>query len=59
MLGWIAQNIGSLLIGALLMLIVCVIIYFIRKDKKAGKSSCGASCAGCPMNGQCHSDQKE
>ena len=28
------------------------------RQKKAGKSSCGANCAHCAMHGQCHEHQK-
>ena len=51
---WIVQNIGSLLVGGVLLMIVGVVIYRMRKDKKAGKSSCGCNCSGCPMGGKCH-----
>ena len=57
MLAWIAQNIGTIIICAVLALIVgAVIISMIRKKRK-GKSvvcNCG-NCSSCPMSGQCHS----
>jgi hypothetical protein len=31
-----------------------VIVSMVR-NKRKGKSSCGCGCAGCSMNGSCHS----
>lgn len=47
MLVWLSQNLGTVLISVGLMLIVGGILYKMRKDKKAGKSSCGGDCAHC------------
>ena len=55
---WIVQNIGSIVVGAVLLLLVGVLIYGMRKDKKAGKSSTCSSCAGCPMSGKCHENNE-
>lgn len=54
MLAWIAENIGTILISAVLLLIVVLIIRKLVKDKKKGKSSCGCNCAHCAMSGSCH-----
>lgn len=57
MLDWLIANLGTILISAVLAaLVVCVSVYLIRQKKK-GKSSCGAGCAHCAMHGQCHSKQ--
>lgn len=55
MLAWIAENIGTISICALLVVMVVAILLSLRRDKKRGKSSCGGSCAHCAMNGACHS----
>lgn len=47
MLEWLAENIGTILITAGLIVIVALIIRSIVRDKKAGISSCGAKCGGC------------
>ena len=44
MLEWLTANLGTILI-----------IRYLLRQKKAGKSSCGAGCAHCAMHGQCHS----
>lgn len=51
---WLSQNLGTVLISVGLILIVGGILYKMRKDKKAGKSSCGGDCAHC---GGCQSDK--
>ena len=59
MCDWFVLYGGSLLVAMLLSALVILIILSIRRDKKQGKSSCGAACAGCPMSGRCHEQQKE
>lgn len=54
MLAWITENIGTILISAVLLLVVVLIIRKLVKDKKKGKSSCGCNCAHCTMSGSCH-----
>lgn len=54
MLAWITENIGTILISAVLLLVVVLIIRKLVKDKKKGKSSCGCNCANCAMSGSCH-----
>ena len=54
MLAWITENIGTILISAVLLLVVVLIIRKLVKDKKKGKSSCGCNCAHHLMSGSCH-----
>ena len=58
MLDWIAANLGTILISLVLLVIVSLIVVYLLRLKKAGKSSCGANCAHCAMHGQCHEHQK-
>lgn len=58
MLAWIAANIGTILVSAVLILIVALILHKLVKDKKKGKSSCGCNCAHCAMAGTCHKSAK-
>ncbi len=58
MLDWIAANLGTILISLVLLVIVSLIVVYLLRQKKAGKSSCGANCAHCAMHGQCHEHQK-
>ena len=57
MFDWIAQNLGTLLISAVLIAIVTSIIIALIRQKKRGKSSCGCNCAHCALHGQCHKQQ--
>lgn len=55
MFAWIAENIATIVICAVLVLMVTAIIASIVRDKKKGRSSCGCKCGSCPMAGSCHS----
>ncbi len=56
MLLWLQENLSTILISAGLLLVVIAIIRSMVKDKKQGKSSCGANCVHCAMGcgGSCH-----
>ena len=54
MLGWITENIGTIVIALVLAVIVVCIVRSLIKDRKQGKSSCGGNCGHCPMGGSCH-----
>ena len=56
MLNWFAANLGTILISLVLLAVVILITRYLLRQKKAGKSSCGANCAHCAMHGQCHKD---
>ena len=56
MFTWIADNIGTIIVCAVLIAIVSAIIISMVRKKRKGKSmvcNCG-SCSGCPMSGSCH-----
>ena len=55
MLEWLTANLGTILISAGLLVVVILIIRYLLRQKKAGKSSCGAGCAHYAMHGQCRS----
>ena len=57
MFDWIAQNLGTLLISAVLIAIVTSIIISLIRQNKRGKSSCGCNCAHCALHGPCHKQQ--
>lgn len=56
MMAWITNNIGTIVICAVLIAIVAAVIISMIRKKRAGKSLvCGCpSCKGCAMSGQCH-----
>ena len=62
MLTWLQDNLASVLVGLVLLVVVALIVRRLILDKKAGKhlcggscGSCGGGCQGCPMAGKCHS----
>lgn len=54
MLTWIMGNLVTIIISAALILAVAAIVAGMIRGKRKGKSSCGCGCAGCAMNGACH-----
>ena len=57
MFAWIAQNLGTIVISAVLLVIVIAIVRYLIRQKKQGKSSCGAGCAHCANAGCCRHQQ--
>jgi len=53
-MNWILSNLSTIIISLLLIAAVTWIVFTIRRDKKKGKSLCGANCGCCPMSGSCH-----
>lgn len=54
---WFIENMATILISGVLLLIVVAIVFFMVRNKKKGKSSCGScgnACGGCSMSGSCH-----
>ena len=50
---WLSENIGTIGVSLVLILIVALIIRGMIRDKKKGKSSCGCKCSHCPMSASC------
>ncbi len=51
---WLMNNIGTIAVSAILLAAVILIILHLKKNKAAGKSSCGCGCANCALHGKCH-----
>lgn len=60
MFTWIMNNIGTIGVCAVLLVIVTAIIIYLVKQKKAGKNSCncGCGCTHCAMKDTCHTNNK-
>ncbi len=54
MFTWLSNNLATIVICAILIVIVALIIGYLIRNRKKGRSSCGTGCAGCPMGGSCH-----
>jgi len=55
MLTWMSYHLPTILICAALVAVVASILRSMIKNARNGKTSCGCGCAGCPINGSCHS----
>ena len=54
MISWILDNLATILISSLLIVIVISIIQYLIRQKRDGKNSCGCDCGHCSMHGSCH-----
>ncbi len=59
MLAWLMENMATIVISAVLVLLVAAAIISMIRGKRKGKSSCGCGCAGCAMSGACHPAKPE
>lgn len=50
---WIRENLATVVICAILVLIVAGILVRMVKNKRKGRSSCGCGCADCAMQKSC------
>ncbi len=57
MIDFLKENLGTIIVGAVLIVILASAFIKVRKDKKEGKG-CGCGCAGCPSQGMCHSSMQ-
>lgn len=54
MLTWLQANLVNIVIIAIILLVCYFVIRGMIRDRKAGKSSCGGNCSGCPgCGGSC------
>ncbi len=54
MLTWFVENMATIIISAVLIIVAAAVIASMVRDKRKGKSSCGCGCQGCAMRGACH-----
>lgn len=55
MLDFLVQNLGTILVGAVVLAVVVSVLWKMVRDKKQGKSSCSCGCGGCSgCGGACH-----
>ena len=54
MLAFFTENLATILIGLILLLIVAAIVIHLVRKKKRGQSSCGCGCSSCPLSSSCH-----
>ncbi|MBO4750613.1 MAG: FeoB-associated Cys-rich membrane protein [Lachnospiraceae bacterium] len=56
---WIAENLGTILVCLVLIVITGAIVAYMIRNKKTGRSSCGCNCGSCPMSGTCQKEVKK
>lgn len=59
MLDFITNNLGTLIVGLILLVIVIIVLRSINKDKKNGKSTCGYGCEHCANAQYCHGNHQK
>lgn len=57
-MSFLRENLGTIVVGVILLAIVALIIIKMLKDKKRGKSSCGCGCEHCQNAPYCHPPKK-
>lgn len=53
-MAFLAENWGTILVGAVVACAVVLVVVKLYRDKKHGKTSCGCGCDNCPSSGMCH-----
>ena len=53
MTGFIQENWGSLLVGAILLAVVALVVVKLVRDRKSGRHSCGGDCGSCGACKEC------
>lgn len=51
------ENIGTIGVSILLIVILGLVIRSMIRNQKSGKSSCGCGCEHCASSGVCHSEK--
>lgn len=57
MLAYLAENIATIIICAVLIAAVTAIIVGMIRNRKKGKSACGCGCSDCSMKSYCHHEK--
>lgn len=53
MLTWMMENMATIIISGILIMMVAAVIAGMVRSKRKGKASCGCGCAGCTASGFC------
>lgn len=59
MLKFLLDNLGTIIISAVLVAVVTVIVVRLVKNKKQGKTSCGCGCEHCENSKYCHKENSK
>ena len=53
MTGFIQENWGSLLVGAILLAVVALVVVKLVRDRRSGRHTCGGDCGSCGACKKC------
>ena len=59
MLAWFSENLGTIIVSIILLLVVGFVIFIMIRDKRSGKSGCSHGCQSCAMSGESHKRAEE
>ncbi|MBP5180109.1 MAG: FeoB-associated Cys-rich membrane protein [Clostridiales bacterium] len=51
---WIMDNLGTIIVSAILIVIVGLAVGSLIRKKIKGESTCGCGCSNCPASSTCH-----
>lgn len=51
------MNFSTITVLCILIMIICLVIRSMMRDKELGKSSCGGNCGACGSQSLCHNSQ--
>ncbi len=54
MIGFITENIGTIIVSLILIAVVFFAVRSMIRSKKKGQCSCGGNCGSCSMGCACH-----
>ncbi|MBP5250732.1 MAG: FeoB-associated Cys-rich membrane protein [Lachnospiraceae bacterium] len=57
MIGFITENIGTIIVSLILIAVVFFAVRSMIRSKKKGQCSCGGNCGSCSMGCACHKKQ--
>lgn len=55
---FLSENLATIIVSLILAAAIILVVRKLYKDKKAGKSSCGCNCSGCPNSSVCHNQKQ-
>ncbi len=55
---WFSENIGNIVVIAIVAVILALALRSVIRDRLSGKGSCGCGCSSCAMKGKCHTAKK-
>lgn len=53
MLTWLTENMATIIISVVLVIVVGAVIVNMVRGKRKGKAACGCGCASCPSGSCC------